>query len=100
MLPRIWSRALERMDALSLDDVEIAVRDDDGTLRELVMKSGFPPSADADLVTTLMRAGDTPAIAALPMGSPFRIGSTTPIASITWRRAGRRTVVPDIPLPP
>ncbi|HKZ25139.1 MAG TPA: hypothetical protein VJ398_05040 [Acidimicrobiia bacterium] len=34
------------------------------------------------------------------MGSPFMIGSTTPIASITWRRAGRRTVVPDIPLPP
>jgi hypothetical protein len=31
MLPRIWSRALERMDALSLDDVEIAVRDDDGS---------------------------------------------------------------------
>lgn len=32
------------------------------------MKSGFPPSADADLVTTLMRAGDTPAIAALADG--------------------------------
>ena len=68
MLPRIWSRPLERMDALSLDDVEIAVRNDDGTLRELVMESGFSPSADADLVTTLMRAGDIPAIAALADG--------------------------------
>jgi hypothetical protein len=68
MLPRIWSRALERMDALSLDDVEIAVRDDDGTLRELVMETGFSPSADADLVTTWMRAGDIPPIGALADG--------------------------------
>ena len=36
--------------------------------RELVMESGFSPSADADLVTTLMRAGDIPAIAALADG--------------------------------
>ena len=65
MLPRIWSRPLERMYALSLDDVEIAVRNDDGTLRELVMESGVSPPAEADLVTTLMRAGDIPTIAAL-----------------------------------
>jgi len=68
MLPRIWSCALERMDALSLNDVEIAVRNDDGTLRKLVMESGLSPSADADLVTTLMRAGDIPVIAALADG--------------------------------
>jgi len=68
MLPGIWSRAVERMDEIPVDDVEIAVRDNDDTLRGLVMESGFSLSDDAPFIPTWMRAADVPPIAALADG--------------------------------
>jgi len=68
MLPGIWSRALERMDEISVDDVEIVVRDDDDTLRALVIQSGFSASNESHFIPTWMRAADVPPIAALADG--------------------------------
>jgi len=68
MLPGIWSRALERMDEIPVDDVEIAVRDTDETLRALVIESGFSPSDEAHFIPTWMRAAGVPTIAALADG--------------------------------
>lgn len=68
MLPEIWSRALERIDEIPVDDVEIAIRDNDDTLRALVIESGFAESDEAYFVTTWMRAADVPPIAGLADG--------------------------------
>lgn len=68
MLPGIWSRALERMDEIPVENVEIAIRDGDDTLRELVIESGFSPSDEAHSIATWMRAADVPPIAALAHG--------------------------------
>ena len=68
MMPGVWSRALERMDEIPADDVEIAVRDNDDNLRALVTESGFSPSDEAHFVATWMRAADVPPIAALADG--------------------------------
>ena len=68
MLPGVWSRALERMDEILVDDVEIVVRDDDDTLGALVIESGFSPSDEAHFIPTWLRAADVPPIAALADG--------------------------------
>jgi len=68
MLARIWSRAVERMDEIPVDDVEIAVRDTDETMRALVIESGFSPSDEGHFIPTWMRAADVPPIAALADG--------------------------------
>ena len=65
MLPVVWARARQRIDEMSLQDVEIAVRDDDDTLRELVLESGFSPSEESFFVETWLEAPDAPPIGAL-----------------------------------
>ena len=68
LLRGVWSRALERMDEIPVDDVEITVRDGDDTLRALVIESGFSPSDEGHFIPTWMRAADVPQIAALADG--------------------------------
>jgi hypothetical protein len=67
MLPVIWSQALQRIDELSLDSVEIIVRDDDEPLQELVAESGFEPAGGSD-VTLWMAASDRRPITTLAAG--------------------------------
>jgi RimJ/RimL family protein N-acetyltransferase len=68
LLPAIWSRAMERIVEIPVDGVEVAVRDNDDTLRELVIESGFSSSDEALFIATWMRAADVPPIAALADG--------------------------------
>lgn len=67
MLPTLWSKALQRIDDLSLPSVEIMIGDDDETLRDLVVASGFEPSGETD-VTTWMPAIDHPGVTEIADG--------------------------------
>lgn len=68
MLPEVWSCAMERIDAMSLEDVEVTVRDDDDTLRELALESGFSASDESFFVETWIDLAHVPAISELAEG--------------------------------
>ena len=74
----VWARALEVIDALEPEGVEVLVRDDDFELQDLLAGSGF--AADDDRSgTTWMSAEERPAVAALPEGFTLvdRAGATS-----------------------
>jgi GNAT superfamily N-acetyltransferase len=77
-LPTIWARAVDAVDAMELDAVEVLARDDDVELHGLLAGAGF--SADDDLGgITWMDARNRPDVAALPEGFVLvdRAGETT-----------------------
>src|SRR5215207_8326253 len=62
-LPIVWERALEAIDELGLDAVEVLVRDDDSELQRLLGAAGFV--ADDDISgETWMDAEDRPGASA------------------------------------
>jgi GNAT superfamily N-acetyltransferase len=66
-LPTVWARALEAIDVLGLEAVEMLARDDDVELLALLAGAGFVPDADRSGITW-MNARDRPGVAALPEG--------------------------------
>jgi ribosomal protein S18 acetylase RimI-like enzyme len=66
-LPTVWTRAVEAIEALRLDTVEVLVRDDDLELIGLVTDAGFVPDDDSSGITW-MNAEDRPVVAPLPDG--------------------------------
>jgi predicted N-acetyltransferase YhbS len=58
-LPTVWTRAVEAIEALSLEAVEVLVRDDDVELQGLVGSAGFVPDSSLS-GTTWMTAEDRP----------------------------------------
>lgn len=66
-LPAVWSRAVEAIDALGLEAVEVLVRDDDFELQGLLASAGFVAD-DGRSGITWMDADDRPDVAALPEG--------------------------------
>jgi GNAT superfamily N-acetyltransferase len=66
-LAAVWARALEAIDILGLEAVEVLARDDDVELRELLVESGFAPQ-DGLSGTTWMKAEERPALGPLPEG--------------------------------
>jgi GNAT superfamily N-acetyltransferase len=76
----VWARAVEAIEALQLDAVDVLARDDDTQLSGLLDGAGFAAGDDMSGVTW-MDAEDRPDVAALPGG--FALGdrahnSTTP----------------------
>ena len=65
-LASMWARALQAVEALELDVVEMLVRDDDSELQRLLLRSGFVAGDRSG--TTWMDARDRPAVAGLPEG--------------------------------
>ena len=66
-LPTVWARAVEAIDALGLEAVEVLVRDDDVELLALLAGAGFLADDDRSGITW-MDAQDRPDVAALPDG--------------------------------
>ncbi|HUP31643.1 MAG TPA: GNAT family N-acetyltransferase [Gaiellaceae bacterium] len=66
-LAAVWSRALEAVDALGLEAVEVLARDDDAELPGLLAGAGFVPG-DGPSGITWMDAADRPAVAPPPDG--------------------------------
>ena len=66
-LPTVWARAVEAVDALGLEAVDVLARDDDVELLALLAGSGFVADDDRS-GTTWMDARDRPDVAALPDG--------------------------------
>jgi predicted N-acetyltransferase YhbS len=66
-LATVWGRAVEAIDALELEAVEVLVRDDDAELLELVAGAGFVAEDELSGIMW-MDAADRPAVAALPEG--------------------------------
>jgi predicted N-acetyltransferase YhbS len=66
-LKTVWARAVEAIDALRLDLVEVMARDDDVELVEVLTASGFVAEHERSGITW-MRAQDRPEIAGLPDG--------------------------------
>jgi ribosomal protein S18 acetylase RimI-like enzyme len=66
-LPTVWARAVEAIDSLALDAVEVLVRDDDLELRALLAGAGFVADSGQSGITW-MNAGDRPDVAALAEG--------------------------------
>jgi GNAT superfamily N-acetyltransferase len=77
-LPSVWARAVEAVDSLALDAVEVLARDDDFELRGLLAGDGFVAD-DGQSGTTWMNAEDRPNVTALPEGFVFvdRASETT-----------------------
>jgi GNAT superfamily N-acetyltransferase len=65
--PTVWARAVEAIDALGLEAVEVLARDDDLELRGLLAGAGFVAENDRSGITW-MDAQDRPDVAALPGG--------------------------------
>jgi GNAT superfamily N-acetyltransferase len=65
--PDIWACALEAVNALELEAVEVVTRDDDVELRELLIGAGFVAEARRSGITW-MNAGDRPDVTGLPEG--------------------------------
>jgi GNAT superfamily N-acetyltransferase len=61
-LPALWERAVEVIDALGLEAVEVLARDDDRELQELLTGSGWVPGDRGGI--TWMDARDRPPVAA------------------------------------
>ncbi len=72
----VWSAAVERIDALSLVNVETLVRDDDEALAQFLRSADFEATDDRGGVTW-MDAADRPTVPALPPGFELvdRLGS-------------------------
>ena len=66
-LPAVWARAVEAIDSLALDAVEVLARDDDFELLGLLAGDGFVAD-DGQSGITWMNAEDRPDVAALPEG--------------------------------
>jgi GNAT superfamily N-acetyltransferase len=66
-LTAVWARALEAIDGLGLEAVEVLARDDDSELLGLLAGAGFV-AEDGRSGITWMDAHDRPAVAALPGG--------------------------------
>ena len=67
-LPTVWARAVEAIDTLGLEAVDVLARDDDVELLGLLGDAGFVPDDDRTDGVTWMDAEDRPAVAALPEG--------------------------------
>ena len=65
-LAELWAQALQAVEALQLDVVEVLVRDDDAELQGLLARSGFVPGDRGGV--TWLDACDRPAVAVLPEG--------------------------------
>jgi ribosomal protein S18 acetylase RimI-like enzyme len=63
----LWGRAIEAIDAMGLEGVEVLVRDDDAELLGLLLGSGFVAGEERS-GTTWMCADDRPEVAHLPEG--------------------------------
>jgi GNAT superfamily N-acetyltransferase len=66
-LPAVWARAVEKIDDLRLEAVDVLVRDDDVELRRLLAGAGFVPDDEPSGVTW-MNVEDRPDVAAPPEG--------------------------------
>jgi predicted N-acetyltransferase YhbS len=66
-LADVWARAVEAIDGLGLEVVEVLARDDDVELLDLLAVTGFAPG-DERSGTTWMDAADRPVVAGLPEG--------------------------------
>jgi GNAT superfamily N-acetyltransferase len=77
-VPTLWARAVETIDALGLEAVEVLARDDDVELRGLLAEAGFAAD-DSQSGITWMNADDRPGLVALPEGFVLvdRVGETT-----------------------
>lgn len=64
-LSALWARAVEAVDAMGLDAVEVLVRDDDHELPGLLAAAGFEADEEGG-GTTWMNAEDRPGVAGLP----------------------------------
>ena len=67
-LPTVWARAVELVDTLGLEAVDVLARDDDVELLGLLGDAGFVPDDDGSDGTTWMDAEDRPGVTALPEG--------------------------------
>jgi len=67
-LPTVWARAVETIDSLGLEAVEVLARDDDLELLGLLAGAGFVAEGDNRSGNTWMNAEDRPEVAALPEG--------------------------------
>jgi ribosomal protein S18 acetylase RimI-like enzyme len=78
-LALVWARAVEAVDGLGLDAVEVLARDDDVELLGLLAGSGFVAGDEVSGVTW-MEAADRPDVAGLPEGFALvdRLGTTRP----------------------
>ncbi len=63
----VWARAVEVIDALELEAVEVLVRHDDLELADLLANGGFTPTDDGG-GETWMNAEDRPDVSAVPEG--------------------------------
>jgi GNAT superfamily N-acetyltransferase len=78
-LALVWARAVEAIDELGLEAVEVLARDDDVELLALLAGSGFAAGDEVSGITW-MDAADRPELAGLPEGFALvdRLGTTGP----------------------
>jgi len=67
LLPTVWARAIEAIDELGLEAIEVLARDDEVELLGLLAGAGFVAGDDRS-GTTWMDAQDRPDLASLPEG--------------------------------
>ncbi len=63
----LWSRALRRIDTLALDTVEVAARDDDIAMRQLLGAAGFSTTGEEGAAAWMLPA-QRPAVPTPPAG--------------------------------
>jgi ribosomal protein S18 acetylase RimI-like enzyme len=87
-LPTVWARAVEAIDALGLEPVEVLARDDDFELLGLLAGAGFVAGEERSGITW-MDAQDRPDVAPLLEGFVLvdRARETTELHPM-WRRSG------------
>jgi GNAT superfamily N-acetyltransferase len=66
-LPTVWARAVEAIDTLGLEEVEVLARDDDFEMQDLLARAGFVAGDDRSGITW-MNAQNRPDVADLPEG--------------------------------
>jgi ribosomal protein S18 acetylase RimI-like enzyme len=86
-LSTVWARALEAIEALRLEAVDVLARDDDFELRRLLAGAGFVPENDRSGITW-MNVEDRPEVAALPEGFVLRNRAETMRPHPMRRRSG------------
>lgn len=86
-LSTVWARALEAIEALRLEAVDVLARDDDFELRRLLAGAGFVPENDRSGITW-MNVEDRPEVAALPEGFVLRDRAETMRPHPMRRRSG------------
>jgi RimJ/RimL family protein N-acetyltransferase len=86
MLPRVWSRALARIDSLALERVEVGVGDDDAELLELLVAAGFSPTGEKGAATWMLPT-DRPRVPTLPDG--YRLLDRTQTSGRPHHMTGR-----------